>query len=165
MADDASYLAFLQKANTPLSAPSDVTATTGSLDEPVSSKHPFLPLINNKIGSLSSKTFVTETDSDFHATFISSSTLPSWSESTTAFPSARDLEDQVDQGREGKRTSVDEWDSEGDYAAIVQTIKDVTNRKEVIVYQVKGRGGRFEVFILTKVDDGLVGVKAKGVAT
>lgn len=75
------------------------------------------------------------------------------------------MEDQVDQGREGKRTSVDEWDSEGDYAAIVQTIKDVTNRKEVIVYQVKGRGGRFEVFILTKVDDGLVGVKAKGVAT
>lgn len=58
-----------------------------------------------------------------------------------------------------------EWDSRGEYSAVIKAVKDVTKRKEVQVYTVQGRGGRFVVFILVKMEDGLVGVKAKGVAT
>jgi len=61
--------------------------------------------------------------------------------------------------------SVDKWDLRGEYTAIVKAVKEVTNRNEVRVYTIQGHGGRFEVFILAKMDDGLVGVKAKGVAT
>jgi hypothetical protein len=165
MADDASYLAFLQKANQPLSPPSSATATTVSLDEPTSSKHPYLSLLNNKLGGVISKTFTTETDSDFRATFISSAALPSWSDSTSEFPAATDLEGQVDQGWDGKMMGVEEWDTRGEYTAIVQAIKDVTKQNKAQVYTVQGKGACFEVFILAKVDDGLVGVKAKGVET
>lgn len=166
MADDASYAAFLQRANNPPSAPSSSTQTTvSSIDEPATSKHPFLPLINNSLANLSTKTFVTETDCDFYATFISSSFLPSWSESINAFPSAEDLESQVDGGRGGIMLSVTQWDSRGEYSAVIKAVKDVTKRNEVQVYTVQGRGGRFVVFILVKMEDGLVGVKAKGVAT
>ena len=166
MADDASYAAFLQRANNPPSIPSSSTQTTASsLDEPITTKHPFLPLLNNRLANLSTKTFVTETDSDFYATFIPSSSLPSWSESTDKFPVAEDLEGQVNGGRNAEKMSVEEWDSRGEYAAIIKAVKDITKRKEVQVYTVQGRGGRFEVFILAKMEDGLVGVKAKGVAT
>lgn len=166
MADDASYMAFLQKANsTPKAASSTSSQKTASIDSPETSKHPFLPLLNNKLANLSSKTFVTETDSDFHAVFISSSSLPSWSDSTEAFPDAEDLESQVDGGREAEKLSIIEWDTRGEYTTIVKAVKDITKRSKVQVYSVQGKGGRFEVFILAKMDDGLVGVKAKGVAT
>jgi len=166
MADDASYAAFLQRASNPPSIPSSSTETTASsLDEPASSKHPFLPLLNNRLANLSAKTFVTETDSDFYATFISSSSLPSWSESTDEFPVAEDLESHVNGGRNAERMNVEEWDPRGEYTAIIKVVKDITKRKEVQVYTVQGHGGRFEVFILAKMEDGLVGVKAKGVAT
>ena len=167
MADDASYEAFLQRANNPpQSIPSSATQTTASsINESTTSKHPFIPLLNNKLSNLSTKTFETETDSDFLATFISSSTLPSWLESTTIFPVAADLEDQVDGGRNGKIYTVEEWDKRGQYSDVVKAVKDITKRNDVRVYTVQGRGGRFEVFILAKMDDGLVGVKAKGVAT
>lgn len=164
--DDTSYATFLQKANNPPAAFSSSTrATASSADEHVKSEHPFLPLLNNKLADLSAKTFITETDSDFHATFISSSSLPSWSESTNTFPDAEDLESQVDGGRRGKVLTVDEWDKRHQYAAIMNAVKDGTGRDEVKVYIIHGRGGRFEVFILAKMDDGLIGVKAKGVAT
>ena len=166
MADDASYTAFLQRANHPPSPPLSSTETTNSSVKGSSpSKHPFLPLLNNKLANLSAKTFVTETDEDFHATFISSSHLPSWSDSPSKFPDAEDLETQVAGGRKGKKLSVKEWDSRGEYTAVVAAVKEVTKSKEVQVYTVQGRGGRFEVFILAKMEDGLVGVKAKGVAT
>ena len=166
MADDAPYAAFLQRANSPPSAPPSSTQTRASfIDEPTTSKHPSLPLLNNRLANLQDKTFVTETDSDFYATFISSSALPSWSESIKEFPSAKDLENQVDDGHEGEISSVKEWDSRGEYTGIINAIKDVTKRNEVQVYTVRGRGGRFMVFILAKMDDGLLGVKAKGVAT
>ena len=162
MADDASYMAFLQRANKPLSAPSSSTSTTASSN---SSKHPFLPLLNNRLADLSSKTFVTETDTDFYATFISSSTLPSWSDSPSELPAPQDLESQVEGGRDGEMLSEKEWDSRGEYAAVIKSVKEITKRNEVAIYIVQGRGGRFVVFILAKMEDGLVGVKAKGVAT
>jgi hypothetical protein len=166
MADDASYMAFLQKANDNTTAVSSTSSQrTASLDEPEASKHPFLPLLNNKLANISSRTFITETDSDFHAVFISSSSLASWSDDTDAFPSAVDLEGQVDGGRKGKKLSIMEWDPRGEYTAVVKAVKDITKRNAVQVYSVQGKGGRFEVFVLAKMDDGLVGVKAKGVAT
>lgn len=62
-----------------------------------------------------------------------------------------------------------EWDPQGEYRSVVLAVKLAvklaTNQEVLQVYKVKGRGGRFEVFILAKVDDGLVGVKALGVAT
>jgi activator of HSP90 ATPase len=166
MADDASYTAFLQRANNPPSPPlSSTETTTSSVKVSSSSKHPFLPLLNNKLASLSAKTFVSETDEDFHATFVSSSELRSWSDAPGKFPDAADLETQVDGGRKGKKLSLKEWDSRGEYKAVVEAVKVVTKSKEVQVYTVQGRGGRFEVFILAKMEDGLVGFKAKGVAT
>ena len=166
MADDASYSAFLQRANNPPSPPlGSVETTTSSVKNPICSKHPFLPLLNNKIANLSAKTFVTEADEDFHAVFISSSDLPSWSESLNKFPDAEDLETQVVGGRNGEKLSVKEWDSRGEYTSIVDAVKEVTKSKEVQVYSIQGRGGRFEVFILTKMEDGLVGFQAEGVAT
>jgi hypothetical protein len=166
MADDESYLSFLQRANQPTNPPSVSTETTTSLSDNETSKHPFVPLLNNKLANLSEgKTFTTETDSDFHAIFISSSALPSWSDTDSAFPKPEDLEAQVDGGRKGKMMSVNEWDKRGEFTAVVKVIKDITKRNEVKVYTVNGRGGRFEVFILAKMDDGLAGVKAMGVAT
>jgi hypothetical protein len=166
MADDTSYLAFLQKANQPPQPPSLSTETTTSTSDPEMPKHPFLALLNNKLANLSEgKTLITETDSDFHAVFISSSVLPSWSDTSSAFPKPEDLENQVDGGRKGKIMNVSEWDKRGEFTAVVKVIKDITKRNEVKVYTVNGRGGRFEVFILAKMDDGLVGVRAKGVAT
>src|SRR5271156_4953047 len=80
MADDASYAAFLKRANRPTKSTVSSSETT-SVDEPTLSKrHPYLPLLNNKLASLSDKTLVTESDSDFIATFISSSSLPSWTD-------------------------------------------------------------------------------------
>ena len=96
MADDASYMAFLHKANDTTGLSSSSSQKTASLDEPQKSNHPFLPLLNNKLANLSSKTFITETDSDFYAIFIASSALPSWSETMDVFPNAADLEGQVD---------------------------------------------------------------------
>ena len=165
MADDASYTAFLQRANNPPSPPLSSTETTASsVKESSTLKHPFLPLLNNKIANLSAKTFVTETDEDFHATFIPSSELPSWSNTPSEFPDAVDLEAKVVGGRKAKRLAVKEWDSRGEYTALVEAVKEVTKSK-VQVYSIQGRGGRFEVFILAKMEDGLVGVRAKGVAT
>ena len=166
MADDASFAAFLERANNPPSAPSTLSETTqSSLNEPNSSKHPLVVALNDKLANLSSKTLITETDEDFHATFIPSSVLPSWSSSSATFPSAEDLERQVDGGRNAEISSVEEWDTRSKYSSVVNAVKDVTKQNEVKVYTVDGRGGRYEVFILTKVNDGLIGVKAKGVAT
>jgi hypothetical protein len=165
MADDASYMAFLRKANDTTGLSSSSSQKTASLDEPQKSNHPFLPLLNNKLANLSSKTFITETDSDFYAIFIASSALPSWSETTDVFPNAADLEGQVDGGRKGKKLSVSEWDPNREYTAVVMAVKDITKRDSVQVYSIQGRGGRFEIFVLAKMDDGLVGVRAKGVAT
>ena len=164
MADDDSYTAFLHRANNPPSVPSSSTATSTSLDVAPSKSHPFIPLLNNKLANLTSKTFTTETDSDFRAVFIPSSSLPSWSDSH-CFPDAKDLEKQVDGGREAEELSVKQWDEEGEYSAVIKAVKDITKRRDVAIYTVKGRGGRYEVFILAKVDDGLAGVRAMGVAT
>jgi len=166
MADDASYLAFLQKSNTATAVPSIPSSQkTASIDEPENSKHPFLPLLNNELANISSRTFITETDSDFHAVFILSSRLPSWSDGAETFPNAEDLESLVEGGRNGEKLSVREWDPRGEYTTVVKAVKDTTKRNVVQVYSVQGKGGRFEVFIVVKMDDGLVGVKAQGVAT
>jgi len=166
MSDDASYLSFLQKANNPPPAASSTSETTASsINEPVSAKHPLVTALNDRLSNLSSKTLISETDEDFRATFISSSVLPSWSSISSRFPAADDLESQVDEGRNAELLTVEEWDVKGHYAAVVKAVRDVTKQQEVKVYAVEGRGGRYEVFILAKVDDGLIGVKAKGVAT
>ena len=165
MADDVSYLAFLQKANKPASVSTSSTERTSSINGPIKAQHPLLPLINNKLANLSAKTFTTETDSDFDAVFISSSFLPSWSSNQDVFPLATDLESQVDGGRNGRMLTVTEWDKSCDYTAVVKVVMDVTLRKQIQVYEIQGRGGRFEVFIVAKMDDGLVGVKADGVET
>jgi hypothetical protein len=89
----------------------------------------------------------------------------SWYQTKDQFPEARDIEEEVQGGRDAKKLAVEEWDSEGEYDAIVQIVKDVAERNEVQVYMVRGREGRFEVFILAKLNDGLIGVKAMGVAT
>jgi hypothetical protein len=165
MADDASYASFLRRANNPLpSGPSTSTPTTVST--PTSTpKHPFIHLINDRVSSLSEKTFVTETDSDFYATSISSSALPSWTDSTDKFPDAADLEGQVEAGHSAREMTVEEWDARGEYSGVVEAVKAATSRDVVAVYKVGGKGGRFVVFILAKMDDGLVGVRALGVAT
>jgi len=165
MADDASYAAFLERANRPTKSTVSSSETT-SVDEPVLSKrHPYLPLLNNKLAGLSDKTFVTESDSDFIATFISSSSLPSWTDIPDKFPAASDLEGQVEGGRNGKSWSVEEWDTRNEYSGVINAVKDTTQHNALRVYTIQGRGGRFEVFILAKMDDGLVGVKAQGVET
>jgi hypothetical protein len=164
MADDASYASFLQRANNPPRGPSSSTPTTVSTPS-ATPKHPYIHLINDRVSSLSEKTFVTETDSDFHATFISSSLLPSWTDTPDKFPSAADLEGQVEGGHKARTMTEKEWDPQGEYRSVVLVVKLATNQEVLQVYKVKGRGGRFEVFILAKVDDGLVGVKALGVAT
>jgi len=163
MADDASYTSFLQRANDPPPVPS-TTATTVSTPESTP-KHPFIHLINDRVSSLSEKTYVTETDGDFYGTFVSSSVLPSWTDTPDRFPAAADLEGQVEEGHKARKMTEKEWDPRGEYSAVVEAVKIATNRNVVQVYTIKGKGGRFVVFILAKMDDGLVGVRALGVAT
>src|SRR5437667_1368855 len=130
MADDASYATFLQRANNPPSAPSTSTQAS-SINEPSTLKHPFLPLLNDSLANLSTKTFVTETDSDFSATFISSSALTSWSDSTDEFPEAVDIEGQVEGGRNGEMMSIKEWDLRETYTAVIKVVRDVTKQKDL----------------------------------
>jgi hypothetical protein len=166
MADDESFMAFLQQANNAPQAPSNLSETTASsINESITSKHPLVTALNDKLANLSSKTLVSETDEEFRATFIPSSVLPSWSSSSSTFPAPEDLENQVDEGRNAEMTTVEEWDVKGHYSTVVSAVKQFTKQKEVKVYTVDGRGGRYEVFILAKAVDGLIGVKAKGVAT
>ena len=163
MADDTLYASFLQRANNP---PPVSSATATTVSTPASTpKHPFIHLINDRVSSLSEKTYATETDDDFYGTFISSSVLPSWTDTPDKFPAATDLEGQVDQGHKARKMTEKEWDPRGEYSAVVDAVKAATKRNVVQVYIVKGKGGRFVVFILAKVDDGLVGVRALGVAT
>ena len=165
MSDEVSYFAFLQKATKPVSASESSTEATDLIDGPAKAQHTLLPLINNKLSRLTQKTLTTETDSDFHAVFISSSVLPSWSTNADVFPTAADLETQVNGGRNGRMSTIAEWDTRGKYSSIIKVVIDVSFRREVKIYTIQGHGGRFEVFIVARMDDGLVGVKANGVET
>jgi hypothetical protein len=164
MADDASYQAFLTKANKASSDPSTSSTASSSQTDDVP-KHKLIPSLNEKLANLSTNTFVTETDSDFIATFIPASALRSWSPSSNEFPAVEDLQLEVSGGREGETYTVEEWDKRGQYTNVIRAIQEVAKSQESKVYSIQGHGGRFQVFILAKVDDGLLGVKAKGVAT
>ena len=89
--------------------------------------------------------------------------MPSWS--SDGFPDPKDLETQVEFGRNAEIMKVEDWDRRGQYGAVVDTIKKVVNKNDGMVYIVDEQGGRYEVFILVRLEDGLFGVKSKGVAT
>ena len=163
-ADADSYGDYLQKRNAP-----DVTATscastiTPSRDL-FGSHHHLTEDIEDKLGKLPSKSFVTEMNNYFTATFLHSAVLLSWHKAKDMFPDASDVEEHVEGGWGAKKISVEEWNSDGDYDDIVQVVKDVAKQDNVQVYKVQGRKGKFEVFVLAKIHDGLIGVKAMGVA-
>ena len=166
MTDDASYAAFLESANKPAkSAISDLE--TASVEPTLSKQHPCISVLNERLSELSLEdiVFVSETDSDFTATFIPSSSLPSWTANSDGFPFAKDLEGQVDGGWDGHSWSVEDWDYQNHYSAVIKAVKEATQMQTLRVYTIESHVSRFEVFILAKMDDGLVGVKAMGVET
>ena len=163
-ADIDSYDDFFQTAHTLyLTATSSASTVTPSQELFVSHHH-LMEDIEDKLAKLPSKAFATETNNDFTATFLHSAVLLSWYKMKGMFPDARDVEEQVKGGWNAKKIAVEEWDTNVDYNAIIQIVKDIAKRDEVQVYTVRGFEGRFEVFVLAKMNDGLIGVKAMGVA-
>ena len=76
-----------------------------------------------------------------------------------------DLERQVNGGRDAERLEVHEWHGKEDYVAVIEVVKEVIKTGDLRVYVIYGKRGHYVVFILTKMDDGLIGVRAEGVAT
>ena len=129
------------------------------------SQHHLTDDIEDKLGKLPSKTFVTEMNDDFTATFICSAILLSWCKTKDMFPDASYVEAQVEGGWSADKIAVEEWNNDRNYDSVVQVVKDVAKQDDVQAYKVREQEGKFEVFVLAKIHDGLNGVRAMGIAT
>ena len=81
------------------------------------------------------------------------------------FPDASYVEAQVEGGWSADKIAVEEWNNDRNYDSVVQVVKDVAKQDDVQAYQVREQEGKFEVFVLAKIHDGLNGVRAMGIAT
>lgn len=113
-------------------------------------------LIDKKLANLSA--------SEFTSIWLHSAVLLSWCKTKDSFPEAEDMEQHVEGGWKAKKVAVEEWETSGDYTAIIQVVKDIANQDKVQVYTVCGREEKFEVFVLARLYNGLIGVKAKCLA-
>jgi len=69
---------------------------------------------------------------------------------------------QVEGDWDATQMAAEEWDNYEEYIDIVQVVKHAAKQDAVRVYIVQMCEGKFVVFILARVDNGLIGVKAVG---
>jgi hypothetical protein len=175
MSDDASYSAFLTKANEPLSSPQQQTQTSTSTSQtktrfdPTST--PTTAATPKPIATLlsdSRPTYTSETDAAFEPFFASYS--------GTSLPSADDFAKAAGlKGGESttsttnvEKLNVKAFDPRGQYAEVIEAVKaagDGDGDGNVGVYRLEVSSTRIVYFVVTLADKGskLVGVKVESV--
>jgi hypothetical protein len=165
MADDASYDAFLNKANEPLSAQtqsSNSTSQSHSKYDPTSSTSSVPKPIASLLSS-AQPTYTSDTDSPFEPVFFSYSgdTLPS------ALEFKRCLSKSHSSNREVEQLSVEDFDPREEYKDVIGAVGQAGSegKADVKVYRVEVSKTRVEYYILAVAEGGrkLVGVVAKAV--
>jgi hypothetical protein len=157
MSSDESYLSFLDSANkSPIPTSTHTVPSTGhtrsTFDPTISSPVPE-PLKNLDVY------YTSDTDSPFEPVFLNFSGGEA--------PSVEDFEKclGVKEGQvEVEELSVAEFDPRGEYVEVVRKVEQVAKGKGgVKVFRVGMGGTRYEYYIVSVVDKGLVGVRAKAI--
>jgi hypothetical protein len=161
MSDDASYSAFLSKANEPPSTTTTSTSQQKSRFDPTSTPTSGTP---GPIATLlsSSPSYVSETDSPFHPFFASYS--------GNSLPSAGDFAKCAGNGVDAanvERLSVEEFDPRGEYKEVVEAVRAAgrEGKGDVGVYRLEVSSTRIVYFVVTLEGKGgkIVGVKVESV--
>lgn len=87
------------------------------------SHHRLMEDIKNKLAKLPSN--------ESSPTFLYAAVLLSCFWPKNRFPEAKNIEEHVDGGWDGKKITMEEWNTNGEYNAIVKVVKDVAERDEV----------------------------------
>lgn len=163
MADDASYMSFLNKANAnePLSAAQGTTSTSQARSkfDPTSTgsasgaPEPIAKLLSSK-----QPHYTSETDSPFEPFFASYS--------GSSLPPASSFSKSLGNAGSGaiEELTLDDFDPKGQYKEVVDAVKAAGN-DEVKVYRLEVSSTRSVYFIVTLAEGGakLVGLKAESV--
>jgi len=157
MSDDASYTAFLNKANEdPKSGVSESTSVTKSKFDPTTTDNASLPSSLRSIPD--TLTYTSDTDSPFEPVLLNCSLdgLPSKAEFKKA------LGAKAEQGDVGE-LSVKDFDPMGQYADIIDRVKSAGDGKGVKIFRIEVGATRVEYYIVTLGVGKLVGVYTKAV--
>lgn len=161
MADDSSYMSFLNKANEPLSSAQQTSPTSqaGSKFDPTSTES--ASAAPKPIGDLlASKEphYTSETDAPFEP-FVTT-------HSGGEFPSAADFSKSlgIDQSGKVDKLTTQDFDPRAQYKEVIDAVK-AAGDGQVKVYRLEVSSTRAVYFIVTLADDGtkLVGLKAESV--
>ncbi|KAK5045619.1 hypothetical protein LTR84_008988 [Exophiala bonariae] len=161
MSDDASYTAFLNKANEDPKAgshsqPSESTSQTKSKFDPTNTDNDALPA---SLRSIPDKiTYTSDTDSPFEPIVLnySSDKSPSPSEFKKALGSKAEQ-------AEVEELSVQDFDPREQYADIIERVKKAGDKNAVRIFRVELGRTRVEYYIVTVGERKLVGVLTKAV--
>lgn len=155
MADDASYGAFLQKANQGVSS--------GGSNQPQSTsqaRSKFDPTQSGASNGTVPKaiadiqaTYVSDTDSDFEPVFFAYS--------GSGLPSPKDFEKCLNGKGSAEELKENEFDPRGQYKQVIEAVKSAG--KGVKIFRVEIGGTRVEYYVLTLGDGKLLGVVARAV--
>lgn len=161
MADDASYMSFLNKANEPLSSAQQTTSTSqaSSKFDPTSTESasaapkPISDLLASK-----EPHYTSETDAPFEPFFTS--------HSGGSFPSAAEFLKSLGIDKSGKvdELTTQDFDPRGQYKEVIDAVK-AAGDGQVKVYRLEVSRTRAVYFIATLAEGGtkLVGLKAESV--
>ncbi|KFZ04290.1 hypothetical protein V501_09202 [Pseudogymnoascus sp. VKM F-4519 (FW-2642)] len=159
MADDASYLSFLEKANAPLGGSNEAQASgSGKKGFKTVDEGAKVPEVIRK--AIEGVMYVSEADEGFEGV-----SLGTGGRGMVDGESFADLIGSPD-GREIEILDISQWDERGEYKSIVDAIRDATSGGDVRVYRVPRGATRVEYWVVG-VEEGeegrLVGAKALSV--
>lgn len=156
MSDDASYTAFLNKANEdPKAGTSESTSQTKNKFDPTSTNESLPSSLQSLPDTL---TYTSDTDSPFEAVILNyaGEELPSQAEFKKAL-GARGGQGDIEE------LSVQEFDPRGQYDEIINRVKEAGSGKGVRVFRVELGTTRVEYYIVTVGEKKLVGLYTKAV--
>ncbi|OBT85534.1 hypothetical protein VE02_05393 [Pseudogymnoascus sp. 03VT05] len=157
MADDASYLSFLEKANAPLGG-GEAQASGGKKGFKTVDEGAKVPGVIRE--AIEGVVYVSEADEGFVGV-----SLGTGGRGMVDGESFADLIGSPD-GREIEILDISQWDERGEYKSIVDAIRDATSGGDVRVYRVPRGATRVEYWVVG-VEEGeegrLVGAKALSV--
>ncbi|OBT94812.1 hypothetical protein VE01_06304 [Pseudogymnoascus verrucosus] len=159
MADDASYLSFLEKANAPLGGSNEAQASgSGKKGFKTVDEGAKVPEVIRK--AIEGVVYVSDADEGFEGV-----SLGTGGRGMVDGESFADLIGSPD-GREIEILDISQWDERGEYKSIVDAIRDATSGGDVRVYRVPRGATRVEYWVVG-VEEGeegrLVGAKALSV--
>jgi hypothetical protein len=156
MSDDASYTAFLNKANEdPKAGASESTSQTKSKFDPTSTNESLPSSLQSVPKTL---TYTSDTDSPFEAVVLNyaGEELPSQAEFKKAL-GARGEQGDIEE------LSVQEFDPRGQYDEIINRVKEAGSGKGIRVFRVELDTTRVEYYIVTVGERKLLGLYTKAV--